>query len=58
MNVQDCLQRITKPFQFDTVEDKMCLGYERKEIRPSTSNKEDSQADGEDNVTDATLNNS
>ena len=35
------------------VEDKMCLGNERKEIKPSTSNKGDSQVDGEDNVTDA-----
>ena len=36
----------------------MCLGNERKEIKPSTSNKGDSQADGEDKVTDATPNNS
>ena len=41
-----------------TVEDKMCLGNERQEIKPSTSNKGDSQADGEDNVTNATPNNS
>ena len=40
------------------VEDKMCLGNECKEIKPSTCNKRDSQAGGEDNVTKATLNNS
>ena len=40
------------------VEDKMCSGNERQEIKPSTSNKGDSQADGEDNVTNATPNNS
>ena len=40
------------------VEDKMCLGNEHKEIKPSTSNKGDSQADGEDNVTNATPKNS
>ena len=42
----------------DIVEDKMCLGNERQEIKPSASNKGDSQADREDNVTDATPNNS
>ena len=42
----------------ERVEDKMCLGNERKEIKPSTSNKGDSQADGEDKVTDAMPNNS
>ena len=41
-----------------SVENKMCSGNERKEIIPSTSNKGDSQADREDNVTDAMLNNS
>ena len=40
------------------VEDKICLGNERKEIKPSTSNKRDSQVDGEDNVTNAMPNNS
>ena len=40
------------------VEDKMCLGNECKEIKPSTSNKGDSQADREDNVTNATPKNS
>ena len=42
----------------ECVENKMCLGNECKEIKPSTSNKGDSQADREDNVTDAMLNNS
>ena len=42
----------------ERVENKMCSGNERKEIKPSTSNKGDSQADGEDKVTDATPNNS
>ena len=41
----------------ERVEDKMCSGNERKEIIPSTSNKGDSQADREDNVTDAMPNN-
>ena len=40
------------------VEDKMCSGNEREEIKPSTSNKGDSQVDGENNVTDATPKNS
>ena len=40
------------------VEDNMCSGNEHQEIKPSTSNKGDSQADGEDNVTKATPNNS
>ena len=42
----------------NTVENKMCSGNERKEIKPSTSNKGDSQVDGEDKVTNAMLNNS
>ena len=42
----------------ECVENKMCLGNEHKETKPSTSNKGDSQVDGEDNVTDATPNNS
>ena len=36
----------------------MCSGNERKEIKPSTSNKGDSQIDREDNVTNATPKNS
>ena len=39
------------------VENKMCLGNEHKEIKPSTSNKRDSQVDGEENVTNAMPNN-
>ena len=41
-----------------SVENKICLGNEPKEIKPSTSNKGDSQVNGEDKVTDATPNNS
>ena len=40
------------------LEDKMCLGNERQEIKPSTSNKGDSQVNGEDKVIDATPNDS
>ena len=43
---------------FTFIENKMCSGNERKEIKPSTSNKGDNQADGEDKVTNATPNNS
>ena len=49
----------TDPIEdLDSVEDKMCSGNERKEIKPSTSNKGDSQADGEDNGTHAMPKNS
>ena len=37
------------------VEDKMCLGNEREEIKPSTSGKGGSQVGREDTVTNATL---
>ena len=40
------------------VEDKMCLGNECQEIKPSTSNKGDSQASGKGTVTNATPGNS
>ena len=40
------------------VENKMCLGNERKEIKPSTSNKGDSQVNREDKVINAMPNNS
>ena len=42
----------------ERVENKMCSGNERKEIKPSTSNKGDSQANREDKVTATTPNNS
>ena len=38
----------------ERVEDKMCSGNEREEIKPSTSSKGDSQVGREDNVTHAT----
>ena len=40
------------------VEDKICLGNERKEIKPSTSSKGGSQVGREDTVTNATPENS
>ena len=42
----------------ERVENKMCLGNERKEIKPSTSNKGDSQVNREDKVINAMPNNS
>ena len=42
----------------NNVEDKMCLGNEREEIKLSTSSKGDSQVGRQDNVTDATPKNS
>ena len=42
----------------DSIEDKMCSGNERKEIKPSTSSKGGSQVGREDTVTNATLINS
>ena len=35
------------------VENEMCSGNERKEIKPSTNNKEDSQVNEEDKVINA-----
>ena len=40
------------------VEDKMCSGNEREEIKPSTSSKGGSQVGREDTVTNATPKNS
>ena len=38
----------------DSVENKMCSGNERKEIKPSTNNKGDSQVNKEDKEINAT----
>ena len=56
--LRDTIMGIILYLTKECVEDKMCSGNERKEIKPSTSNKGDSQVDREDNVTNATPKNS
>ena len=56
--LRDTIMGIIPYLTKERVEDKMCSGNECEEIKPSTSNNGDSQADREDNVTNAMPKNS
>ena len=58
MTMRDVITGIIPYTTMERVEDKICSGNERQEIKLSTSDKGDSQASGKGTVLDATQGNS